>query len=296
MRTYFTIFRKAVATLSAALLLGIVCNVVGQFFINLAQDYGLYNTPSERVGHAMNAFASFMNQTWILIAATLLSGISIGFYIDIIFRKYERLKIFKENDTLTTFVIDPSTPAGVLDYLADGLQALDDIKTITEFMTKDTDSLTKLVNRYKIRIASSMGFDDRRNIARELANDFFLYSNKIKNNAGEFAKAAKSVESNCGEYIKIANEDESAFSKFYTVNEEGIRSTTGMISELCQAQQHVKSAFTGISRDLNAAVNKLSGGYDHLISELNDYCSILTGLGSACQIRIDKGKTINLQD
>lgn len=289
MRIYFTVLRKAIAALALALLLAIIGNVVAQFFIGLAQEHGLYNTPSERVGYVMNAFSSFLGQTWVFIASAFLCGVSLGFYLDLIFRKYERLKL-PEGSGVTLSALSIDTPAGVLDFLADGLQALNDITKINQNMTKDTDAISKIIQRYKPRVEATTDFNRRRNLTRKLAGDFSAYSDKIENHAKNISKSGNLVEVNCGEYIKIVpivtQADKDALIRFSVAQQGGLNATMQMVTTIRETRQSMMSNLFGVSRDLNVAINKVTGSYDRLISELNGYCEILKRIEEACSNKI----------
>lgn len=79
--------RWLVTFIGGGLLGTIAFGVVGEFFVELARERGLYEGPSRRLDAAMTAFSEFVTQTWMLVAAALLCGLAIGLWADTLMRR-----------------------------------------------------------------------------------------------------------------------------------------------------------------------------------------------------------------
>jgi hypothetical protein len=65
----------------------IVASVLGEFFIELAREKGLYANPSQRLDAAMTAFADFVTQVWFIALATFFAGLTLGAWLDWFMRR-----------------------------------------------------------------------------------------------------------------------------------------------------------------------------------------------------------------
>ncbi len=86
MHNFRKIIRWAAFALFMMVLLPIIVSVVGEFFIELAREKGLYSDPSNRLDAAMIALTVFVTQTWLLVAAGFFGGLAAGLWLDVILR------------------------------------------------------------------------------------------------------------------------------------------------------------------------------------------------------------------
>jgi hypothetical protein len=85
------LLRKISAWIASLVLLPLILAPLGQFLTEIAQENGLYNNPSNRVGAIMRALSDFVLQSWVLILAAFLVGLTIGLWADYLLRRIERL-------------------------------------------------------------------------------------------------------------------------------------------------------------------------------------------------------------
>lgn len=64
--------------------------VVGEFFIKLAEERGLYERPSERVGAILSALSSLVASRFYQLILVGLAGVALGVWVDWIYRRFER--------------------------------------------------------------------------------------------------------------------------------------------------------------------------------------------------------------
>ena len=128
--------RKFTSTLTFAVLLPIIVSPFGQFLIEVGQEQGFYKQPSERVGAVMGALSSFVNESWVLIAAAFLCGLTAGLWIDYLLRANERRRLV--STSVEEVDDDLSVPIGFLDFIPDGLRAMADVTRIQKRITKET--------------------------------------------------------------------------------------------------------------------------------------------------------------
>ncbi|MBY0582357.1 MAG: hypothetical protein K2P68_05480 [Sphingomonas sp.] len=84
--------RSTIRKFSTWLLAGIAIAVIGQFFIQVAQDKGWYT----RAGHKWDVAMTFLLSSWTLYPATLLAGFVVGLWVDAILAKRERKPLEEE--------------------------------------------------------------------------------------------------------------------------------------------------------------------------------------------------------
>ena len=83
------IIRAALAILFGGFFVAILAGVVGEFFIELAREKGLYTNPSNKLDAAMSAFSSFVQNQWFLMVATAVGFLTIGMWLDSLLRRQE---------------------------------------------------------------------------------------------------------------------------------------------------------------------------------------------------------------
>lgn len=71
------------------LVLAVSFGVVGEFFIELAREKGLYDQPSERLSGFMTALSAFVTQTWFMALTGVAVGFAGGMWVDSLLRKRE---------------------------------------------------------------------------------------------------------------------------------------------------------------------------------------------------------------
>jgi len=76
------LLRTAVSFVFGAIVVAILASVVGEFFIELARERGLYDHPSQRASAAMSALHGFVTQTAFLMFASAVGGLTLGLWLD----------------------------------------------------------------------------------------------------------------------------------------------------------------------------------------------------------------------
>lgn len=84
--------RSILRSVSAASAPVILAPVVGEWFVKLAEEKGVYSEPSSRLGHAMTWLASWTNLRGFDFVAGLVVGLTIGLWLDYLLRVRERRK------------------------------------------------------------------------------------------------------------------------------------------------------------------------------------------------------------
>jgi len=72
----------------AVLLAIVILPIAGEFFIKLAEQYGFYEHPSERVGAIMNWLIALASNPIYRIAAAFVVGLALGSWLEILLRKF----------------------------------------------------------------------------------------------------------------------------------------------------------------------------------------------------------------
>jgi hypothetical protein len=83
--------RWLVTTISGGLLGAVVFDPVGQIFVELAREAGLYDDILKKLEGILTHFGAFVTQAWFLMVTALSVGLAIGMWLDIYLRYQERL-------------------------------------------------------------------------------------------------------------------------------------------------------------------------------------------------------------
>jgi hypothetical protein len=74
----------------SAVLFGIALAIAAEFFIELARENGWYSNPSAKVGWAMSALSSLVANTWFMVSAGVVFGLTAGLWVDSVLRRFEK--------------------------------------------------------------------------------------------------------------------------------------------------------------------------------------------------------------
>jgi hypothetical protein len=82
------------ATAIAAILGGMVLfPVFGEFFVELAREYRLYEHPSQRLSEFMNALSHIVSQPWFIGLTIFFVGLALGAWLDLFLGRRERRRL-----------------------------------------------------------------------------------------------------------------------------------------------------------------------------------------------------------
>jgi len=98
------IIRWAITGVVAIAVPGVIYPVVSEFFIELAREWGWYETPSAKVA-AMTGWLSVAQQTWVYVGTAALTGLAAGLWLDSFLRRREVRVAKKESDDGTALYV-----------------------------------------------------------------------------------------------------------------------------------------------------------------------------------------------
>ena len=256
--------------------------VVGQYFIEIGQEFGLYQKPSARLGAIMHALSLFATQSWVLLTGTFIVGVTGGLWADNILRRLERKKL----ETMSADSDAPAESMGKLDYIVNGLQSLSDITNIQKTMTKLAISLTRAMTRYTFLINYITNPRIRRTLAARLAKKLSGFATLMRGSAQGMKRAAQMIEESCVplvEETEIATEaDAIALLQFRSVVLSMIEALSAMAVSVSGTQTAVQSLM-GISRDMNRAAALLSTATGEFVSEVHIFVERLKRVDETCE-------------
>lgn len=275
--------RRLATSLTFIFLLSLLGAIVGEFFIELAKERGLYAQPAERLGAAVTAFSSFVTQTWFLSISACLTGLTVGLWADVALRRWEALRAVGRS------AIEPLPAAepGQLDFIVEGMQSFHDIKIIFGDLTHHTTQIVRTMEHYNRRRRSVSDPHKSRKLASKLALQLSAFSKNLRRYAPQVADAAKRTHVNClavinGTPILDVSGLNSLLGFMQTLQAMAV--STAQSAELMRETMDNIQGITGVSRDLNAAAQLLTTATEDLRTEVQAFgyvCEQLLAVATA---------------
>lgn len=143
--------RKWLSWIASATVAVIVVPVLGQYFVELAREGGIYEQPSEIVGGVTNAVFAFVTQTWVLVFASFIVGLTSGMWLDLLLRNKGKALALRALDDLF------AAGTGQRNKLLKPRPDFDYQRERSEFVAWSDEVLTKL-DEVGVRIADQSRF------------------------------------------------------------------------------------------------------------------------------------------
>jgi hypothetical protein len=279
--------RRLSASLTFLFLFAIAGALVAEFFIELGKEQGWYQQPAQRVEAAMTAFSVFVTQTWFLVLAAALTGLTAGLWSDVALRKREA--IWALSNIAPNELLLKAAP-GQLDYIVEGLEGINDITKIFTALAKHTEQIATTMEKYNRRFSRVTDPHKRRKLAAALSLKLNAFAEKIGGYAPQISDATKRTQVNCHAVIEgtpILNlgtlNSLLDFGKTLQVNITSAERSALVMGESLVAVQSI----VGISRDLNFSSQLISDKTEALRIEIKTYAAVCEGLLSAANTRAE---------
>jgi hypothetical protein len=275
--------RRISASLTVAFLLALVAGVVGEFFIELGKEKGWYDKPSARLDAFMNAFSDFVTQTWFLTIVAFLCGLTIGLWADYLMRRREAsatLLAIPESS-----IGAPSPAPGMLDFIIEGMEAVDEITRIFVRSGKDATRMQKAMKRYQFLIGFvQQNMRLRRRVTGAFASKLNNFSSNTREHARQLNDAVSRVRNNHIAFIEavriVTVADFEALQRFNRQLTANIDTNATMIATI-EGTRDLAVHLMGVSRELNAAGNSFSEAIIQFLSELRTYDEVIEQVNQA---------------
>lgn len=158
----------------------------------------------------------------------------------------------------------------LLDYLVDGIQAIEDVTLIFNGLTKSTTKLGKSIAQHTRR-ANTKNFEKRRLIVSRMAADLDSYSEQVDEYVEIFRVLSPRLLEYTSQFIergpKIAKENYLSFAR--TVG--GNAKSAAVVIDQVSLSQKLSDSLRGITADLNAAVTRYDAAIARLLAEIGEY-------------------------
>jgi hypothetical protein len=181
----------------------------------------------------------------------------------------------------------------MLDFLVEGLQAIEDITKTLDSTTRDTVRFSKMLNRYRRVLPYITSFKLRRKILSRVASNINAYSRNLKRKAGLIGTAGPAVRDNQISYIErsvfSSPQDLLSLSSFAAVagtTAQVVTSTIVKLEEMSEASVSIR----GIIGDLNAASSGLVVVLDFFIGKVKDFSAMCEQIQTVAMKKLTDSK------
>ena len=162
----------------------------------------------------------------------------------------------------------------MLDYLVEGIQAVDDITTTINASSKDTERFAKMLSRSARILPFITSLKLRRKCLSKVASNINRYSDKVQKTADFIGNATPAVRDNQIPYIERSRPsspaDVNALIKFAAT----AGSTANILPETLKSiegMRHATLSIKGVSGELNAASSKLATVLEILMDRIKAF-------------------------
>ncbi|MCW5686593.1 MAG: hypothetical protein KIT85_19535 [Pseudolabrys sp.] len=260
---------------------------MGEFFIELGKEFGWYDKPSQRLEGVLTTLSALVTQSSFLVIAALLTGLTIGLWLDVALRKREAksLLINAPSNELAL-----KAEPGRLDNIIEGLESVEDITRIFRALAKDTNQMATIMMRSQRRILSTHDYKKRRKHATALSLKLNEFSEKIATYAPQISDATKRIHLN---YLAVIEKapvtDMSDLNSLFELAEmlkNNIASSNGTVLAMDETRNSIH-AINGITRELNVSAQLISATVDALQAEVKAYTAVCDSLYSVATTRAE---------
>jgi hypothetical protein len=219
--------------------------------------------------------------------AALLTGVSIGLWLDIALRKREAISALPRS---TSSELLQNAEPGMLDYIVEGLQSIQDIARIFSALTKPAENIAATMERHQRRFFATNDPQKRLKLAAKLSLKLNEFSQQMKAYIPQISDATKRIQVNCLPVIEetpILNlSDLNSLLEFAGTLKMNFESSSGTAQAVSGTKNAVQN-IVGISRDLNVSAQVISDTAEALHVEIIKYAQVCEGLFLAATNRAE---------
>jgi hypothetical protein len=271
MRISRAIIRWAALFLFASFVVPIIAAVCGEFFIKLAEEQGIYDKPTAKLGAAMTALYWFVAQTWFLVSAGFAAGLTAGLWLDPILRRWE-VRNHQQPQIPT-----PQGEAGLLDWEIEGNASAERFGKVVARVGKDARWATRRLQFYSPLISAVNNSTLKRWLARRLAKHLTKLSGRVSRHTQAVQPETLVFQTSflplVGSGAVNTAADVQALRMVAASIEPAIENTRGMVEAIEGAKTGLQT-MRGVTRELNAALDSVFASFDGMAAELRALLAI----------------------
>ena len=163
----------------------------------------------------------------------------------------------------------------ILDFLADGEEAMNDVISILTRASKETTAIGRKVRFYTLKLKISKSSKRRRDIVSLVSNEMIVYAGKLEEHAKFMGKINPIIAMSYKNYIMkckvLTNEEVEGMRKLIETLESTSKTIIPNTVKMLHTYRRSVRDLTGISRDLSGASHRLVSVIGSFIGKVKQY-------------------------
>ena len=179
-----------------------------------------------------------------------------------------------------------------LDYEADSLQAVQDVKIIFWSVTAETEDLTRLMSKCNKKINAAKDPQKKRQAVKYLADHLNTYSDRMDELVTIIRAMTPTMLECTSQFLErtASKVDRATLDTFIAALDGTIKSVSANMENAHDAMGTISAHFKGVTQDLNNATSRIETAIDAYKTSLNEYKSACEQIRAFAEERFNDGK------